>query len=113
MQLIKVEKKTNGKIDQAKVLLSVFCLLLEIKLSETELTVLAYFLVYKITETTKELILKSEILKSEDSLKNTMSKLKKLGLIKKSSVSKEYYVTEQINVQPDPVLAMMIKIDNK
>lgn len=113
MQLIKVEKKTNGKIDQARVLLSIFCLLLDVKLSDTELTVLAYFLVYKITDATKDLILKSEILKSEDSLKNTVSKLKKLGLIKKSSISKEYYISEQINVQPDSVQAMLIKIDNK
>lgn len=113
MQLIKVEKKTNGKIEQAKVLLSVFCLLSEISLSDTELTVLAYFLVYKITDTTKELILKSEILKSEDSLKNTMSKLKKFGLIKKSSVSKEYYITEKVNLQLDTVVGVLVKIDNK
>lgn len=111
MQLIKVVKKTNSKIEQAKTLLSIFCLLSEIKLSQAELTVLAYFLVYKINDQTKDLIVKSEIL-NLDSLKNTMSRLTKFGLIKRSAVSKEYTLSDQINVLPDNVLGMLIKIDN-
>ena len=112
MNLITVVKKTNGKIEQAKVLLAMFCLLSGINLSDTELTVLAYFLVYKITDSTKELILKSQILKSEDSLKNTMSKLKKFGLIKKSTIVRGYEINDKVNVQLDSMVGMLIKIDN-
>lgn len=112
VQLIKVEKKTNGKIEQAKAILSVFCLLSEIKLSETELTVLAYFLVYKDSRSTRDLIIKSEILKTEDSLSNTISKLKKFGLLKKDSISKDYSINSKINFQPDSVVGLLIKIDN-
>lgn len=111
MQLVKVVKKTNSKIEQAKTLLSIFCLLSDIRLSQTELTVLAYFLVYKINEQTKDLITKSELL-TPDSLKNTMSKLSKFGLIKKSTVSKDYYVSEKINISPDTKIGMLIQIDN-
>ena len=111
MQLIKVVKKTNSKIEQAKTLLAIFCLLSEIRLSQTELTVLAYFLVYKINDQTKDLIIKSEILNA-DSLKNTMSKLSKFGLIKKSTISKEYYVSEKININPDVKVGMLVQIDN-
>ena len=112
MQLIKIEKKTHGKIEQAKVALSVFCLLSDIKLSDTELTVLAYFLVYKDSETTRELIVRSEILKTQDSLNNTISKLKKIGLLKKDSLSKDYNVNSKINFQPDTTIGLLIKIDN-
>lgn len=111
MQLIKVVKKTNTKIEQAKTMLSIFCLLSDIKLSQAELTVLAYFLVYKITDDTKDLIIKSQILKSEDSLKNTMSRLNKFGLIKKS-INKEWLLSEKIYVHPDSMIGMLIKIDN-
>lgn len=112
MQLIKVEKKSEGKIEQAKIALSVFCLLSDIKLSDTELTVLSYFLVYKDNESTRQLILKSELLKTEESLSNTISKLKKFGLLKKNALTKEYTVNQKINFQPDLIIGMLIKIDN-
>lgn len=111
MQLVTVEKKTNSKIDQAKVLLRIFCVLSEIKLSDTDLTVLAYFLVYKISDKTKDLIVKSQIL-SADSLKNTMSRFNKVGLIKKSTVSKEYHIADSLNIQMDSMIGMLIKINN-
>lgn len=112
MQLLKVKKRTNSKVDQAKVLIGLFCLLLNVKLSETELTVLAYFMVYKINRRTKDLILSSGLLKSEDSLKNTMSKLKKFGMLVREPDSKEYSLRADLNFGLDPVMGLLIKIDN-
>lgn len=113
MQLIKINKKTNSKIEQAKALVSLYCLLSSIKLSDTDLTVLSYFMVYKINSATKDLILKSKILQSMDSLKNSMSKLTGVGLIKKSTTNKEYLINDNLNVNLDSVVAILIKIDNK
>src|ERR1019366_1813750 len=112
MQLIKINKKTNNKIEQAKALISVYCLLSSIKLSDTDTTVLSYFMVYRITQNTKDLILKSKILQSIDSIKNTMSKLKSVGLIRKVSMN-EYLINDNLNVNLDNVVALLIKIDNK
>lgn len=112
MQLVKIKKKTNSKVEQAKYLIALFCLLINIKLSDTELTVLAYFMVYKINRKTKDLILSSGILKTEDSLKNTMSKLKKFGMLVRDAESKEYTLRKDLNFQVDPVMGILIKIDN-
>lgn len=112
MQLLKVKKRTSSKVDQAKVLISLFCLLLNVKLSETELTVLAYFMVYRINRKTKDLILSSGLLKSEDSLKNTLSKLKKFGMLVREPDSKEYSLRKDLNFGLDPVMGLLIKIDN-
>lgn len=109
-QLIKVVKKTKSKLDQAKTLLAVFCLLSDIRLSDTDLTVLSYFLVYGVKEETRELIVKTGLL-NRDSLKNTVSRLNKFGLVKKRG--KEYHLSESINVRPESELGMFIKIDNK
>jgi hypothetical protein len=108
---IKIEKKTNGKIEQAKVLIRIFCELSDIKLSKTELSVLAYFIVYKITPATQELILKAKILASADSLRNTMTKLRKFELIKK--LNKEDVLHPSLNVNLEPVMGILIKVDNK
>jgi hypothetical protein len=112
MQLVKIKKKTNSKVEQAKVLISMFCLLTNIKLSDTELTVLAYFMVYRINRKTKDLILSSGILKSEDSLKNTLSKLKKFGMLVRNVDSKEYNLRKDLDFSLNPVMGILIKIDN-
>lgn len=112
MQLVTIKKKTNNKVEQAKKVIAIFCLLMDVRLSDTELTVLAYFMVYKVNRKTKDLILSSGILKSEDSLKNTLSKLKKFGLLRRTVDSKEYSLNEKLNVTLNPVVGILIKIDN-
>lgn len=109
--LIKIEKKVQGKIEQAKLLILLFCKLSNIKLSDSELKVLAYFMVYKLNEQTEDLIIKSEILANKDSLKNTMSKLRKVGLIVRKN--KQDYINEVLDIQLQPVIGLFIKIDNK
>lgn len=111
MQLVKIKKKTNSKVEQAKVLIAMFCLLMNVKLSDTELTVLAYFMVYRINRKTKELILSSGILKTEDSLRNTMSKLKKFGMLVRDE-NKEYTLRKDLDFPPSPIMGILIKIDN-
>lgn len=113
MQLIKVHKKTNGKIEQAKVIIGIYCMLSDIKLSDSELTVLAYFSIYKDNSKVKDFIIKSGLLKSEDSLKNTISKLKRSGLLKKSVLNKEYAISEKLEFVPEPLIGFIIKIDNR
>lgn len=109
--LIKIEKKTGGKIEQAKVVLSIFCLLSNIHLSDSELTVLAYYIVYGLNEPTKQLILKSKILATEASFGNTMSKLRKVGLIIKNN--KQDKLNPQIAIELHTVMGILIKVDNK
>lgn len=111
MQLVKIIKKTSNKIEQAKVIIAIFCLLSEIKLSDNELTVLAYFMVYGIKAETDELIIKSQI-HTPFSLNNTKSKLKRFGLIKKNTQSRQYQINDKLGVKPEANIGMLIKIDN-
>lgn len=111
MQLVRIIKKTSNKIDQAKVIIAIFCLLSEIKLSDTELTVLAYFMVYGMNPETDELIVKSR-LHTPFSLNNTKSKLTRFGLIKKNQSTKKHQINERLSVKPENQIGMLIKIDN-
>lgn len=109
--LIKIEKKTVGKIEQAKLVIKIFCILSGIKISDAELNTLAFYMVYGISNVTKDLILKSKILANEDSLRNTLSKLRKVGLIKK--VNRDDVLNDSLNVKLEPVIGMVIRINNK
>lgn len=109
--LIKIEKKTNGKIELAKTIISIFCLLSDIHLSDSENTVLAYFMVYKLTDQTKDLIMKSKVLSTKGSLDNAMSKLRNEGLVEKDN--KKDILNKNLNIDIQPIMGMLIKIDNK
>lgn len=112
MQLVTVVKKTTTKIDQARAVLSIFCLLSDIRLSDTDLTVMSYFMVYRINDESKKLIVDSQILNS-DSLQNTISRLKKFGLIKKANVGKDWHISEKLDIKLEGEVGMLIKIDNR
>lgn len=110
--LIKIQRKTNNKLDMIKKIVSVYCLLSDIKLSETDVTVLSYFILYGINERTKKLIVDSKLL-NHDSIKNTMSKLRANNLIKKSEYRrKEDYLNPVFNFPLQDIVGLMIKIDN-
>lgn len=111
MQLVKIIKKTNNKIDQAKAILAIFTLLSDMKLSDSDLSILAYFMVYGINDETENLIIKSRI-QAAGSLANTMSRLKKFNLIKKLP-NKTYELNEKLQLKMDTEIGMLIKIDNK
>lgn len=111
MQFIKFKKKTNNKVEQAKALISVFCLLSNIKLSDTELTVLAYFMVYKINRRTKDLIIAAGVMKNDDSLKSTVSRLKKFGMIVKDPITKQILLRDELHATITDKMGILVKVE--
>jgi len=61
--------------------LTMYCLLSGIKINKTELQVLSYLVVYGIRKSTKDMIIRSQILTSHNSLENTITRLRKMGLV--------------------------------
>ncbi len=112
MKLVKLTKKSKNKIEHIKLIIDFICLTSDLKLSETQKIVLTYFTAYGINENTKRLIFKSSLLTSNNSYKNVLSKFKKLGLILKDDVSRQYNVVNQVLQQIDPVMGFLIKIEN-
>lgn len=110
--LIKLQRKTSTKLEMVKKIVSIYTIMKDIKLSDTDITVLSYFIIYGINEKTKKLIVDSKLLNA-DSIKNTMSKLRAFDLIKKSEFRrKEDYLNEAFNFPLENIIGLMIKIDN-
>lgn len=114
MKLIRIDKNTKNKTEQLKLIISLYCVMGGVKLSDTEITILSYFILYKINENTKKLIFKSGLLKNDNSYKNLLSKFKKLGFIQKDEIKREHFVnTDAFGSPDDEVVAFSIKIDNR
>ena len=110
--LMKMTKIVSSKVELAKTIIEMYTCFNNIKLSDTEITVLAYFMVYGINSSTKNLIVKSAVCKGIPSVKTIMVKLKKLGLIYKDDLNGKVYISKNIDLELTPSVALLVKIDN-
>lgn len=111
--LVKFEKHVDTRLDLAKTIIKIMLCFNDVKLSETGITVLAYFMIYGINSSSKELIVKSQVCKNIANVKTIMVKLKKLGLIYKDEFNGKVYIVETLNFELTPTIGMYLKIVNK
>jgi hypothetical protein len=117
MKVFKLEKKANSKTDKLELIVSILCLFNGIHLSKTDIRVLAYYMVYSLTEKTDNLILASKIVKNVNTLRTVKVRLHKLGFLKKD---KDLYKSYELNLSKDvkdfnndDEVKMIINIDNR
>lgn len=111
--LIKMEKRVSTKIDLAKAIVYLVICFNDIKLSDTEITILAYFMVYGITQKTKQLIVSAGVCKNTANIKTIMVKLKKLGLTYKDDLNGKVYVAPTLQFDITPTVGLYLKITNE
>jgi hypothetical protein len=111
MQVVKIKKSTQSKVEMVNLLIRTYCVMSNIKASSTDIDVLSYMMVYGFKKSTKKLILSSKILNSPNSLENTMTRLRKLGLVVKD---RDGYnePCKGINVNISGNIGVIIKLEN-
>lgn len=115
MRALKIEKKTDSKTQQIKLVLSIICLLNNITLSETDYISLAFFIQYKMSHKTDDLIIKSGVVKNMDVLRNVKTRLCKKGFLKRDP---KEYKTYDLNMSAgefnweDNDIRLIIKLNN-
>ncbi len=113
MKVIEITKKTNHKTEQIELAISILCFVNDIYLSKTEVSVLSYFVVHGLKESTEKLLIKGSIVKGIPQIRNIKSKLTKLGFLKKNpGLYKSYELALDKNFTTDDQLNILIKIDN-
>lgn len=111
MQVLKLRKKTSNRMELITLVLTMYALLSNIKANKTELQVLSYLVVYGIKKSTKDMIIRSQILTSANSLENTLTRLRKMGLIVKDKEGASI-VKPDINFTPENKMGVMIQLEN-
>lgn len=109
--LVKMVKQVTSKVELAKTIITITKYFNDVKLSDTEVTVLAYFMVYGINTQSKNLIIKSEVCKNIATIKTIMVKLKKLGLIYKDDLNGKVYINKNLAFYLTPTVGIYLKID--
>lgn len=114
----KFKVKFSNKTEQIKTFLKIFCLLNNIHLTPQEIDMYVYFVVYGIKEETKKLITDSQLVKNEQSIKNALTKFRKIGLIKKKNEFSErkniYLLDEKFELlKNNKFFGALIKFDKE
>lgn len=110
MIVLKLKKAMDNNLDMIAHVLSIYCIMKDIKVNDTDLQVLAYLAKYSIKRSTKEMIVRSQIL-TRSSLENTMCKLRRLGLIVKDL--EEYPILiPDLRFGPETKIGIMIQLEN-
>ena len=110
---IKMQKQVSSKIELAKVIIKIAICFNDIKLSETEVNVLAYFIVYGVNQQSKNLIVSATVCKNLANIKTVMVKLKKLNLIYKDDLNGKVYVAKVLNINVASTIGIYLKVQNK
>jgi hypothetical protein len=111
--LLKLEQHVATRLDLAEAIIKVMLCVNDIKLSPSKITMLAYFMIYGINASSKELIVKSRVCKNLANVKTMMVELKKLGLIYKDEFNGKVYIVNTLNFELTPTVGVYIKMENK
>lgn len=107
--------KTGTKIDQATKLIRIYCVLNDIRPSDTGILVSAYIMVYGYNEKVRDLIISSGVMGTASSLRNEIYSLRKLGLLEGKGPAAK--IATRICPQPEmaltPQTVIFINLDNR
>lgn len=109
--LIRIKKDILTNVDLMKHIVNIFCITKNIKLSDTDVTVMSYFMVYGINNNTKNLIINSEICKNLNVIKGVMVKLRKLGFIYKDDLNGKNYVSDELKIPLNSTIGLYIQLN--
>lgn len=109
-QLLKISKGVESTTDLFKEAMFIYCHMNKMKISDSELTALAYFIAYGFKQETIDLILKSNIL-TQSSLKNTFSRFRKYKFLIR--INKTDYLNEDFKLHPNKEIGLLLKITNE
>ena len=108
--LIRISKNFATKLDLTKFMLKMICMAREINLSDSQLTVLSYFIIYGINTKTKDLILNSKVCKNLNVIKGIMTKLKKNNFIYKDDLNGKTYIAEDLRIPLNDTIGLYFKL---
>ena len=110
MQLLKIRKTTANSIELISMVITLYTILNDIKINKTEIQILSYFIRYGLTRTTKEMIVRSHIL-NQGSLENTITRLRKVGLIVKNELEHNT-VCKELLFTPENKMGIIVQLEN-
>ena len=108
--LIRISKNFATKLDLTKFMLKMICMAREINLSDSQLTVLSYFIIYGINTKTKDLIHNSKVCKNLNVIKGIMTKLKKNNFIYKDDLNGKTYIAEDLRIPLNDTIGLYFKL---
>jgi len=110
-QVFKVDYATRNKIDQIKTVIKLYAVLKRSRVSDLQITLLAYLILYGITERTREFIISElRLCSTLNSYKKAMTVLKRERMLVRDEYNTRYEISPDIKMDPKDNVVMIIRI---
>lgn len=111
---VKYSIKSDSKIHSLQTYIKIVALGRNMKVADNDITILAYFMEYGLNEATRSKILEMKLLKDEQCLRNSISRLRKNGWIIKNLVSPfGEKLCKELSLKLGDVNVIKILLDNR
>jgi hypothetical protein len=108
--VIKVEVREGDKLSVAKDIVSLLSRIKGWRLSETQIEVIGYFMLYGISRKTKGLIIDSGVCNRMQSISDMLVGFKKKGIVYRDDLSEKLCLNKPLDVKMTNDLMLMIRV---
>ena len=108
--VIRTSNNTVNKIEKIKLFISLYSILKGIRITDTEILILAAFLTDGNSKHTKNELLRGKLLKNENVLENTISKMRAKGLLVKDGIKRTDEIAKDFRINYDNKLKLEIEV---
>lgn len=109
--LLKISKNTKTKIETVEQIIKIHLALKDIRIGDSLIQILAYFIVYGINPDTKKLLVESGLAKSQGSIKWYIHKLRAVGLMYRDDLNGRIYICKDLDLSVTPVTGLYIQLN--
>jgi hypothetical protein len=109
--LFKIDYATKNKIDQIKTVIKLYAVLKRSRVSDLQITLLAYLILYGISDKTREFIISElRLCSTLNSYKKAMTVLKREGMLTRDEYNTHYMVSPDVKLDIKNNVVMVIRI---
>lgn len=110
-QVLKTDYTTKNKVHQLKTVIKLYAVLKHSKVSDLQITLMAYLILYGISDNTRSFIIEElKLCSTLNSYKKAMTVLKREGMLKRDIDNSRYEISPDIKVNPKGDVVMVIRV---
>lgn len=110
-KVVTINYPTRNNVEKLKTIIKIYAVLKKSKISELQITIMAYLLIYGINEKTRELVINElKLCSTLNSYKKAMTVLRKERMLVRDIDNTRYEIPPDIKVDPKEDMKMLICI---
>jgi hypothetical protein len=112
-QVVTINYPTRNQVEKVKTIIKIYAVLKRSRISDLQITILAYLILYGITEKTRHLVIyELKLCSTLNSYKKAMTVLRKERMLVRDVDNTRYEIPPDIKIDPSNEMRLLICVQN-